>query len=95
MPAIHIVRFRLQPDATESQFLATNEEFHREAMSILPGLERREVLRGSDGEWALVLRYRDAESAKQQGAPSDVGKKLMGMMDKKTMSSAFYVVVSG
>jgi hypothetical protein len=94
MSAIHIVRFHLDANVIEQEFLAVNEQFQREAKSILPGLERREACRAPDGEWFLVLRYRDLPSAKQQGAPSEVGKRLMSMIDKKTMSSAFCEVVS-
>jgi hypothetical protein len=42
-----------------------------------------------------VLRYRDAASAKQQRSPTEVGKQLMGMIDKSTLSSAIYDVVTG
>jgi hypothetical protein len=94
MPAIHIVRFKLNADVAEKDFLAVNEQFQREAATTLSGLERREACRGPEGEWMLVLRYRDAASAKQQGAPSDAGKRLMGMIDKKTMISSLYEVVT-
>jgi hypothetical protein len=91
---LHIVRFKLLPTAAEKDFLATNQEFQAQAKAILPGLERREAVRGADGEWALLLRYRDPASAQAQGAPSEVGKRLMGMIDKATLKSTFYEVVS-
>jgi hypothetical protein len=95
MSALHIVRFRLQSSVSEQDFFAVNEQFQREALTALPGLERREASRGPDGEWILVLRYRDAASAKQQRPPTDTGMRLMGMIDKSTLSSAVYDVVTG
>jgi hypothetical protein len=94
MSVIHVVRFRLRSDADEKEFLAANADFQREATSLLPGLERREACRGADGEWSLVLRYRDATSAKTQGAPSESGRRVMGFIDKATMSSALYEIIS-
>jgi hypothetical protein len=94
MAALHIVRFHLNAEVAEADFLAVNEQFQREALSTLAGLERREACRGANGEWVLVLRYRDTASAKQQGAPTDVGRRLMGMIDRKTMASELLEVVS-
>jgi hypothetical protein len=95
MSALHVVRFRLQSSVSEADFLAANEQFQREALTTLPGLERREACHGEDGTWVLVLRYRDAASAKQQGSPTEAGKRLMGMIDKSTLSSSVYDVVTG
>lgn len=95
MAALHIVRFRLRADVNEGDFLAANEQFHQEAMTVLPGLERREVGRTEDGEWVLVLRYRDAASAKQQRSPTEAGKRIMSLIDKSTLSSAVFESVTG
>ena len=94
MATIHLVRFKLQPAVAERDFLATNQEFQAQAKAILPGLERREALRGPAGEWALLLRYVDLAAAQRQGSPSEIGKRLMGMIDKATMTSIFYEVVT-
>ena len=94
MSAIQIVRFRLKAEVGEREFLAVNEQFQRESMSTLPGLERREACRSADGEWTLVLRYRDLASAKTQSPPTEVGKRIVEMIDKKTMSASFHEVVS-
>jgi hypothetical protein len=42
----------------------------------------------------LVLRYRDLASAQQRGSPSEAGRKLMGLIDRATLTSTFYEVVS-
>jgi hypothetical protein len=60
------------------------------------GVERREATRAADGEWILVLRYADLESAKKAGRSdtSDVSKKFMAMIDMKTLAAGFSEVVS-
>ena len=94
MAVIHLVRFKLIAGADETAFRAANAQFQSEATTVLQGLERREACRSADGEWALVLRYRDLESAKTKGAPSEAGQRIMGFIDKSTMTSAFFEVAT-
>src|SRR5262245_6901923 len=96
MAAIQIVRFHLKAGVDEEEFLALNERFQREVAPKLPGLERREGTRGSEGEWLLVLRYRDVESAKKAGRSdtSEISQKFMAMIDMSTLSATFYEIVS-
>ncbi len=94
MSVIHIVRFRLRSDADEREFQRVNEQFQREALSTLPGLERREACRSAEGDWTLVLRYRDLAVAKQPSTPTETGRRIMGFIDKATMSSAYFEVMS-
>ncbi len=96
MAAIQIVRFKLASGIDEKEFRALNERFQREVTPKLAGLERREATVGEGGEWMLVLRYRDIESARKAGRSDtgDVSKKFMSMIDMTTMSSSFYEIVS-
>jgi hypothetical protein len=96
MAVIQIVRFRTKPGTDAAAFQAVNLRFQREVAPKLPGLQRREATRSADGEWLLVLRYQDLESA--QGAmrsdDSDISQTLMAGIDMNSMSAAFFDVVS-
>ena len=96
MAAIQIVRFKLAPNVDEKDFRALNQRFQSEVAPKLAGLERREATVGEGGEWMLVLRYRDVDSAKKAGKSdtSDISQKFMTMIDMKTMSASFYEVAS-
>ena len=97
MAVIEIVRFHTKPGTDEAVFAALNERFQHEIAPQLPGLERREAAQGADGEWLLVLRYKDMESAKR-GPRLDRGMEVAGafmsMIDMPTMSSSHHRVIS-
>jgi hypothetical protein len=96
MAVIQIVRFRLAAGADEAAFRALNERFQREVAPTLPGLVRREATRSAEGEWLLVLRYTDAETAHRAGRSdtSAVSQAFMRQIDMASMSAAFYELVS-
>jgi len=96
MAVIEIVKFRLRDGADDSEFRALNERFQREVVPTLPGLERREATRSEDGEWVLVLRYRDMETAARgpQADTSEISGRFISMLDMATMSAARYEIVS-
>ncbi len=97
MAALEIVRFRTKPGADQQEFEDLNERFQREVAPSLPGLERREATRSEDGEWLLVLRYRDMESATagpRQDAGNEVAGAFMSMIEPSSMSVSRHLVVS-
>lgn len=96
MATIQIVKFKLNGDIDAGEFRALNERFQREVAPTLPGLLRREATVGQDGEWLLVLRYTDMESAHKAGRSdtSDLSQKFMSFIDMSTMSASFYDIVS-
>ncbi len=96
MAVIEIVKFRLRDGADEGAFRALNERFQREVVPMIPGLQRREATRTEDGEWVLVLRYRDADSAaRAMGSDtSEVSGQFIAMLDMATMSMARSEIVS-
>ena len=96
MAVIQIVRFRPNTGVDAAAFHALNERFQRDVVPKLPGLVRREATVSGDGEWLLVLRYTDMDSARKAG-PSDTGdisREFMKSIDMSTMSASFYTVVS-
>lgn len=96
MATIQIVRFHVNEGMDDGEFRALNERFQREVAPKLPGLVRREATVSADGEWVLVLRYTDMESAHNAGRSdtSDVSQKFMKFIDMSTMSAAFYEIAS-
>ncbi len=96
MAVIQIVRFRLAAGVDDAEFRALNERFQREVAPRLPGLTRREATRSAEGEWVLVLRYTDVDTAKQAGKSdkSDLSQRFMQMIDMTTMSANFTEIVS-
>jgi hypothetical protein len=96
MAVFEIVRFRARPEVSETDLAAVNERFQREVAPNLPGLVRREAARTDDGEWVLVLRYRDRASAERAmgSDTSDVSGKLMAMIDMATLSMTRCEIVS-
>jgi len=96
MAVIEIVRFRTKARVDVAEMVAVNERFQREVVPTLPGLERREATRTGDGEWVLVLRYRDAGSAERAmgSDTSEVSGRLMSMIDMATLSLSRSEIVS-
>ncbi len=96
MAVIQIVRFHLNKGVQDDAFRALNARFQQEVAPKLPGLVRREATVSDDGEWMLVLRYTDMESAHKAGRSDtgDVSRTFMAMIDMSTMSASFYTIVS-
>ncbi len=96
MATIQIVRFQLNEGVNENEFRAINERFQREVAPKLPGLLRREATRSENGEWLLVLRYTDMQSAHNAGKAdtSDISQKFISCVNMSTMSASFYEVIS-
>ena len=96
MAVIQIVRFRVNDGVDDAAFRAINERFQREVAPTLPGLVRREATVAEDGEWVLVLRYTDMESAHKAGRSdtSDISQSFMKMINMSSMSASFYTIVS-
>ncbi|MCA9934519.1 MAG: hypothetical protein H6662_14965 [Ardenticatenaceae bacterium] len=96
MAVIQIVRFRTNSNVEETAFRTLNERFQREVAPTLPGLVRREATVSEDGEWVLVLRYTDMESAHKAGRSdtSDISQAFMQMIDMSSMSASFYTIIS-
>ncbi|MEZ5094848.1 MAG: hypothetical protein R2731_01105 [Nocardioides sp.] len=96
MAVIQLVRFRPKVEISPDDMLAINERFQREVAPTLPGLERREATVTEDGDWLLVLRYSDMDSAAGANAKdtSEISAQLISMIDMSTMSVSFHPIVS-
>jgi hypothetical protein len=96
MAVIQIVRFKLNEGSNVEAFGALNERFQREIAPTLPGLIRREATVSADGEYLLVLRYTDMDSAHKAGGSdtSDIAKQFMSFINMATMSASFHTIIS-
>jgi hypothetical protein len=56
--------FRLAPGADEAALLEASDALQRRFLERQPGYLRRELLRGTDGQWADLVFWADAESVK-------------------------------
>jgi hypothetical protein len=92
MSVLQIVRFRPRPDTAPAALEAMNLRLQIENGPRLPGLQRREASRSADGEWAVVMRWADVESAKKplSEAAAELSKAFMAMVDPSTLSVAFF-----
>lgn len=63
METMHIARFHLSVGVNEKDFPALGDEFQRLVETILPRLERREVVCGVDGAWVRYVRIRRSAKA--------------------------------
>ncbi|MDZ4762907.1 MAG: hypothetical protein SGI73_00050 [Chloroflexota bacterium] len=96
MATLQIVRFKVNAGVNESEFRALNERFQREVAPTLPGLVRREATLSTDGEWVLVLRYTDMDSAHKAGRSdtSEIAQQFMKSINMSTMSASFHEIMS-
>jgi hypothetical protein len=96
MPVLQVVRFRPKADTTPTALEAMNLRLQLENGPRLSGLQRREASRSADGEWAVIMRWTDVESARKplQGEAAELSKSFMSMVDMSTLSIGFYALQS-
>jgi hypothetical protein len=63
MSVVEIVRLRPARGVTEAEFLAASERFEQEYMRKRRGFQKRTLLRGEDGEWAVLVDWATAKDA--------------------------------
>ena len=56
--------FRLAEGVREDDLLAASEALQRDFLERQPGFVRRELLRGTDGQWVDLVVWRDEQSAR-------------------------------
>jgi heme-degrading monooxygenase HmoA len=96
MPAVvEVVRFRLAHGASESSFLEEN----RKAQAFVaqqPGFVGREIARGDDGGWLVIVRWRsaaDADASFSKFVAAAEMQPFMALLDGASMEAGRYTVV--
>jgi hypothetical protein len=95
MPVIEIVRLRPAAGVTEDRFLAASDRFEQEYMRKRPGFEKRTLLRGDGGEWAVLVDWKTAEDAQasMDAFPNDpVSAPFNAVLDPATFDMKRFTV---
>ncbi|TFI48552.1 hypothetical protein E4O93_07125 [Diaphorobacter sp. DS2] len=95
MAVTEIVRLRPAEGVDEETFLAANEVFEQDCMRHRQGFIRRTLLRGDDGDWAVIVDWAtitDAE-ASMAAFPTDAASApFNAVLDPATFEMKCYVV---
>ena len=92
MAVIHNRTFRLVAGTDEAVFIAADSAFQTDVVYHLPGMMRRTLARGEDGEWLVVTIWDTAEVAEAEPPPSD---ELRAMVDDETVQVRRYETLPG
>lgn len=63
MAVVEIVRLRPASGVTEAEFLEASDRFEQDYMKHRHGFQKRTLLRGDGGEWAVLVDWDTAEDA--------------------------------
>jgi hypothetical protein len=86
---IEIMRFRLTPDADTHAFEVADRRVQSEFAYRQPGMLRRTVARGTDGEWIVIDLWHsrdDAERAARAWEDDPVTAEFMAFVDGDSVS---------
>jgi len=91
---IEVTTFRLAAGVDEATFREADSRYQTEFAYGQPGLLRRTVARGQDGEWLVVTLWRSADDADAAGrkAAADPGARAYdGLLDLRSVRAARYL----
>ena len=95
MAVVEVVRFRLAQGAGEAAFLAENRKA-QEFVAKQPGFVGRELARGDDGGWLVIVRWdsaADADASFAKFVAAVEMKPFMDLLDAASMEAGRYTVV--
>ena len=90
---IEVMRFRLAPGADTRAFQEADRRLQTEFAYRQPGMLRRTVAHGADGEWIVIDLWRtaeDADRATRAWEDDAVSAAFMAFVDRDTVSVARY-----
>ena len=96
MGFIEIVRLRPASGITEVEFLAASDRFEQEYMKKRKGFQKRTLLRGGGGEWAVLVDWETAEDAQasMDAFPDDpASAPFNAVLDPATFDMKGFAVV--
>ncbi|MEO5964464.1 MAG: antibiotic biosynthesis monooxygenase [Candidatus Limnocylindrales bacterium] len=95
MEYIEVARYKLNPGFSDAQLIAAEEEVRAGIIKDMPGYVGRELYKGEDNEWCLILRFDSKEhmdallaSLKKERHPSF--HNYASMIDFTTMRMDFF-----
>ena len=95
MAVIEIVRLRPASGVTEAEFLEASERFEDDYMKQRPGFRKRTLLRGDNGDWAVLVDWETAEDAEasMNAFPNDpASAPFNAVLDPETFEMKRYAV---
>lgn len=93
---MEIVHLRLRPGVDDWQFLEASDRFAVEVVPLIPGLERREVLRVGDGSYMLVVRFSTREqlvAAPNAVGPHPAAAAFMALVDPQSLTKGHHDIL--
>jgi hypothetical protein len=90
---IETMHFVLLPGTDEAAFLAADRRLQTEFAYQQPGLLRRTLARGVDGEWMVIDLWRseaDSLACEERWGNDEVTAAFMSFLDPATVRSARY-----
>lgn len=96
MATVEVITFKLKDGVDESKFLQENEVVAKDYTPKQPGYVSRELGKGDDGEWVVVVHWTDSASAEasMEKFPNDpTAQEFISMMDMDTFRMVRYEVV--
>lgn len=96
MTTVEVITFKLKEGADEAKFMRENDVVAKEYTPKQPGYISRELGKGDDGEWVVVVHWEDNESAEASMKifPNDpTAQEFISLMDMDTFRMVRYEVV--
>ncbi len=93
---IEMVTFKLNSDASEKDFLATNPALES-WVSKQPGFEYRSLSQKQDGQWVDIVYWQTAEDAQKAGTlfmQANETQAMMSFIDKDSVDMQHMPVLS-
>lgn len=95
MGVVEFVRFKLAQGAGEAAFLEENKKAQA-FVARQPGFVSREIARGEDGGWLVLVRWNsaaDADASFSKFVAAEEMKPFMDMLDGSSMEAGRYTLV--
>lgn len=95
MSVVEIVRLRPATGVTEAEFLAASDRFEEDYMRHRQGFQKRTLLRGDGGEWAVTVDWEtvaDAEASMDAFPNDPASAPFNAVLDSTTFEMKRFVV---
>jgi len=89
MAFVELARYRLREGADEAALIEAEEEIQRAVGPSHPGYVGRNLLKGADGSYVLIMRWENQQAAETWNGTlfgSQAGRKLGSLVDATSMS---------
>ena len=87
------MRFRLEPGGDEAAFLAADRRVQEDFAHQQPGLLRRTIARGEDGDWIMIVLWRstaEADASEARAERDEVMQAFLAQLDSASLAVERY-----